>query len=123
MTRCASQCLGLMSSLKDLGQTVEATVSSDSSSALAITHRRGLGKLRHIQVQYLWLQGAVRENRIQVHKISGALNPADLFTKHLAAHLRDRHLDGLSCAFRGGRHDLAPQVASGMEYDAIATLS
>ena len=32
----------------------------------------------------------------------GALNPAYLFAKHLAADLGDRHLDGLSCAFRDG---------------------
>ena len=41
----------------------------DSSTALSITSRTGLGKAKHIEIQYLWLQEAVRNNKLMVEKI------------------------------------------------------
>ena len=67
--------------LKDIGIQVSVTLFTDSSAARGIIHRAGLGKLRHLETGYLWLQAAVAGKRMQVRKVRGTENPADLFTK------------------------------------------
>jgi len=56
----------------------------DSSAAKAMASRTGLGKTRHINVEYLWSQEVVKEKFVQVHKIPGLVNPADIGTKPLS---------------------------------------
>ena len=48
-----------------------------------MVHRRGFGKTRHIDVQYLWIQQHVFEERLHVAKVGTDANPADILTKHL----------------------------------------
>ena len=60
MVKGASQTLGMISIAGDLGYHLSGRVRSDASAALGIVNRQGLGKLRHINVQYLWLQAKVR---------------------------------------------------------------
>ena len=55
----ASQTLGFKSMGADFGDELDACLWSDASAAIAISQRSGLGKLRHIQTQYLWLQERV----------------------------------------------------------------
>ena len=73
------------------------------SAARGIIHRAGLGKLRHLETGYLWLQAAVRAKRLQVRKVLGSENPADLFTKHLAATDMWKHLETLQISIEEGR--------------------
>ena len=56
---------------------------TDSSAAKSFVNRRGLGKMRHLQIRDLWLQKEVAEGNLVVSKISGERNPADLMTKIL----------------------------------------
>ena len=58
-TKGAAQTLGMLSMGVDFGEQLDGTVYSDSSAALGIATRSGLGKLKHIRVQYLWLQEKV----------------------------------------------------------------
>ena len=74
--------LGYQSLLRDLGIDVPVRVWTDSFAAVGICSRQGLGKLRHIDTHTLWVQQAVRSKRIELRKVSGEVNPADLFTKH-----------------------------------------
>ena len=71
--------------LKDLGIEAKIILYTDSTAARGIIHRAGLGELRHLETGYLWLQAAVKAKRLQVRKVLGTNNPADLFTKHLEA--------------------------------------
>ena len=68
--------------LKDLGVSAPLRVWTDSSAALGICSRQGLGKLRHLDTHTLWVQQAVRSRRLELKKVLGEENPADLFTKH-----------------------------------------
>ena len=45
----------------------------------------GLGKAKHIEIQYLWPQEAVRNNKLTVEKIPSETNSSDLGTKHLTS--------------------------------------
>ena len=56
---------------------------TDNSAAKSFVSRRGLGKMRHIEIRDLWLQKEVKEGKVIVHKIPGIENPADLMTKIL----------------------------------------
>ena len=65
----------------------------DSDAGRALATRLGVGKMRHIQVRWLWLQERVREGDLAVKRVDGAQNVADLTTKYLEAVRRDELLD------------------------------
>ena len=86
------------------------TLYTDSSAARGIIHRAGLGKLRHLETGYLWLQSAVKAKKLQVRKVLGTENPADLLTKHLAAADMWKHMDKLRMSQEDGRSDAVPLI-------------
>ena len=86
------------------------TLYTDSSAARGIIHRAGLGKLRHLETGYLWLQSAVKAKKLQVRKVSGTENPADLMTKHLACADMWKHLSKLRMAPEEGRSNAVPRI-------------
>ena len=57
---------------------------TDSSAAKIFVSRRGLGKMRHLHIIDFWLQEEVEHGRLEVHKVKGDQNPADLMTKILS---------------------------------------
>ena len=73
--------LGMQSLLRDMGWEAEVVIWSDSSTAKGIASRRGLGKMRHVELRYLWVQEAVRGGRLSVRKVGGRTNVADHLTK------------------------------------------
>ena len=77
---------GLKSLARELGFRNVGNVvvlRTDSKAAKSFVCRRGLGKMRHIEIRDLWLQKEVRECRLKVVKVVGSENPADLMTKIL----------------------------------------
>ena len=56
---------------------------TDSAAAKACVSTRGLGRMRHLEVKDLWMQGLVRDGRLRVAKVRGDRNPADVLTKYL----------------------------------------
>ena len=106
----ASCALGFKAMLADLGIESKITLYTDSSAARGIIHRAGLGKLRHLETGYLWLQAAVKSKRLQVRKVLGTENPADLFTKHLAIADMWRHLETLQISEETGRSSAVPAI-------------
>ena len=84
-SRAATESMGVQAFAQDLGRVVPIRLHIDSSAALSIISRTGLGKAKHIEIQYLWLQEAVRNNKLTVEEILSETNSSDLFTKHLAA--------------------------------------
>ncbi len=112
--RGAGQGLGFQALLRDLGLEVPLRVWTDSSAAIGICSRQGLGKLRHLDTHTLWVQQAVRTKRIDLRKVPGEQNPADLLTKHSISRQRLEDLVSLySCRYLGGRAESAPQVKKG----------
>ena len=98
----ASHALGFQSMLRDIGLHTTLTLFSDSSAARGIIHRAGLGKLRRLGTGYLWLQAAVAKKRLQVRKVNGAENPADLFTKCLSSADMWKHMHCLQISSEVG---------------------
>ena len=58
-------------------------VATDSNAAKSFVSRRGLGKMRHLEIKDLWIQKEVGEGKVLVEKVRGDSNPADLMTKVL----------------------------------------
>ena len=56
IVKAASEALGMMSLAKDLGISLETRIHVDASAALGILERRGVGRVRHLDVGALWLQ-------------------------------------------------------------------
>jgi hypothetical protein len=103
--------LGFQSLLADLGIDIPLRVWTDSSAAIGICSRQGLGRLRHLETHTLWVQQAVRSGRVDLRKVKGETNPADLFTKPLVSRERLGMLvDLLGCRYKGGRAEVAPAM-------------
>ena len=92
--------LGLKSLAADMGIDVELTLEVDATAAIGIIHRRGLGKVRHVDVQELWCQKAVKDGRFKVRKVEGQLNTADLMTKPLGRKNIEDHLARMGFSHR-----------------------
>jgi hypothetical protein len=92
LSKCAQQALSLTSLAADFKVRLSPVIHSDASAALAIVYRTGLGgKTRHVRVQYLWIQGAVQREELNVRKVASRENPADALTKHLPEEVLLRH--------------------------------
>ena len=67
VTRACAIALGFRSLLSDLGiRKTAGRVWTDSSAAIGICKRQGLGKLRHLDTQMLWVQQRVRNNDLDL---------------------------------------------------------
>ena len=60
VTGCAEG-LEMQSVAEDLGWKAEMWLWTDSSAAKAIGNRWGLGKFRHVELKWLWVQDVVKE--------------------------------------------------------------
>ncbi|CAE8609178.1 unnamed protein product [Polarella glacialis] len=84
MNSAVKEALFARSLLEEVGcERLPIRVYSDSSAGLAIASRTGLGRLRHVQVQHLWLQDLVQTRDVKLLKIASTNNPADILTKQL----------------------------------------
>ena len=64
--------------------TVEAVVLSDASDGIGIESMQGCGRLKHLEVKWLWVQEKVSEKALRLKKDSTETNVADLATKYLS---------------------------------------
>ena len=119
VTKAAIQVKGIMSMAKDFNIFMEGQIATDSNAALGIVHREGLGgRCRHIQVQYLWIQSAVKSKELSICKVPGVENPADLLTKCLAEEVIWRHMDKLRFKVRDGRAEKSSKLLTALTYPA-----
>ena len=58
---------------------------SDSSGAIAIAQRLGVGSVKTLETKTLWLQEKLRDKLLAIVKVAGKVNVADVGTKMLKA--------------------------------------
>ena len=92
MVAASAETLGVLALMADMGSKVEGEVFADSTAALGIAQRTGMGKLRHVRTQALWVQEVRAEGRLGYKKVLGSRNPADALTKYMASPLMDQHV-------------------------------
>ena len=95
LVRASSEAVGIAQLSAGLGVQCSIAVFVDSSAALAVTARRGNGKLRHVRIGHLWVQEAAAEGLVDYRKVSGHTNPADLLTKPSSVAAQSRLLPQL----------------------------
>ena len=76
---------GVVSIMKEIGFQVTDHIQlfTDSNAAKSFVSRKGLGKMKHLEIRDLWLQREVGLGKVTVNKVAGTNNPADLMTKFL----------------------------------------
>ena len=77
--------------MRDLGYEKKPILAIDAKATEHILHRQGIGKLKHIDVAYLWIQDEVRSRRLQVRRVKSEDNIADLGTKPLSKAVFAKH--------------------------------
>ena len=73
--------MGVQSMMCDLG----------FSATEHILHRHGIGKLKHTDVAYFWVQDQIRSQRLRVRRVRSEENVADLGTKPLSKTVIAKH--------------------------------
>ena len=111
LVKGSSNALGLIGMLKDVGIDLAITLHTDASAAKGIANRRGLGKVRHIELCQLWLQDQVARGRIAVVKVRGEDNFSDSLTKHSNPDRLEQTLASTNQHIGSGRHPIMPEVA------------
>jgi hypothetical protein len=108
--KASSEGLGMMSMLRDFGLEVQGSILSDASAALGIIARSGLGKMRHLDTNFLWIQQVSAEKKLKFGKVDGKENVADLMTKHVPKDLCRKFCENMGIEIREGRHPKAPEL-------------
>ena len=111
LVKGASVALGIVGMLRDFGCEVNIVMHTDSSAAKGIGSRRGLGKVRHIELSQLWLQEKVVAGAVLIRKISGNDNNSDSLTKHSGIDRIKQTLRGVNQDVVRGRHPIMPRMA------------
>ena len=103
LAKSASRALGLVAMAADLAKMVKARVRVDATASKAIASRRGVGRVRHLHTQALWVQEAVARRELTIVKVTGIENPADMGTKQFAQKEMHECMRRAECRIVGGR--------------------
>ena len=103
MCKPAADSIGLGSLAKDFGRNKRVVMHADSSAAIAISKRRGSGKLRHINIGMLWIQEKTEDGTVVVKKVKGVSNPSDMMTKHVNREKMEKYMRMIRQRFVQGR--------------------
>ena len=112
LSKGSSVGLGFKSMAEDLGITVRIRVNSDSSAAIGISRRSGLGKIRHLVVGDLWVQERLRAGDFELVKVLGSENPADVLTKFTDRATLAKMTSRMNLSHEDGRADSVPKLAA-----------
>jgi hypothetical protein len=106
----AAEGLGIQSLCLDLGLEKNISLYADSSAAIGICRRSGIGKVRHLATGQLWIQERIKMKDMKLFKVPGYHNPADLLTKHQPREVLTRHMWAIGVQLREGRAESAPHI-------------
>ena len=111
LDRASTEGLGILRLLKDFGtHDGKVRVGMDASAAIGMAQRTGLNKVRHVEVDILWIQEQAARRILPIAKIPGPQNPSDLCTKNVGVALMEQYLSQLHTEFAAGRAAVAQQL-------------
>eukprot|EP00438_Fugacium_kawagutii_P000480 Skav216940 [mRNA] locus=scaffold3396:50058:57739:+ [translate_table: standard] len=102
--------LGLKAMLEEWKVPVELILYSDSSAARGIISRKGLGRTRHVQTRFLWVQERLQKKDFSVECVKSDRNVSDICTKPLSNDLCWKHMASMGQCCVGGRHVIAKRL-------------
>ena len=81
--RASTEGLGIITLLKDLGiKDAKVRIGMDASAAIGMAQRTGLNKVRHVEVDVLWIQEQLARRLLPIAKIPGPQKPSPLHQEH-----------------------------------------
>ncbi len=110
MVKGGREGLGVKGIMKDMGYEVGIEMRTDASAAIGIVNRRGLGKVKHIELNTLWMQNQVYRGVFKIVKVRTDENLADAMTKPVDGGGLLRHVEGVGCWIAQGRHREMPEL-------------
>ena len=81
--KAACEAIGSVALADDLGIKLRVRLHIDAAAALGILERQGVGRVRYLDIGVLWLQEHQLRRVVELTKVLGIENPADLMAKHL----------------------------------------
>ena len=102
VTGC-SEGLGDQSMAKDFGILLSLHVWMDATAGAAIGSRRGLGKVKHIDTIFLWVQDLTSSGKITLGKKHTSDNYADVLTKPVDGATLRRFMLAMGFEYLSGR--------------------
>ena len=91
LTKSSIESLYMKHLLEQQGYEVEIVLHSDASAAIGASQRLGAGKrMKHLEIQDLWIQQLVRSKILTIKKVSTHENPSDILTKHVGREWLDK---------------------------------
>ncbi len=91
---------------------MKGRIFTDSSAAKGISNRRGLGKTKHIDTVFLWVQERLHSGDFTLHKEKTDDNVGDLFTKYLDQSKLNKFVAKLGYAYLQGQSSLTLKSAA-----------
>ena len=91
----SSEGLGVATMMSELDFHMKVKVKTDSSACVGMTHRQGVGRIKHLEVKSLWIQEAVKAGKVKVEKLPRLSNFSDVLTHHWTKAEGDLHLSKL----------------------------
>ena len=104
VVKASTEGLGILTLLNDFGvHHAKVRLGMDASAAIRMAQRTGLDKVRHVEVDVLWIQEQAARRMLPISKIPGPRNPSDLCTKNVGVALMEQYPGQLCLKFAKGR--------------------
>ena len=75
LTKSASRALGAVAMAADMAKVVKPRVREDARATKARASRSGVGRVRHLHIQVLWVQEAVARRQLTIVRVPGFETP------------------------------------------------
>ena len=75
LVKATSEAIGMTQLAAGWGLSLTGSVLVDSSAALAVTSRKGNGKLRHVRIGHLWVQELAERDEVRFARVRGSDKP------------------------------------------------
>ena len=107
---------------------MDVVIASDSSSALAISNRVGLGtKTKHIDIRALFVQDLIKKKIIRTRKVHTSMNNSDALTKALDARTLWKHVKAsgfeLGVKLNTGHKKVSRELINALEIWSTKTIA
>ena len=100
----------MQSLVQDMGTEMRMCIHMDASAALGVIQRKGVGKVRHLDVATLWLHEKQLKEIMEFKKVHGHANAGDMMIKNIPKEVMVRHIEAMNCEWRLGRANVAAQL-------------
>ena len=83
MAKSGTEAIYVKEVFSEMGILLKIWMYTDASAALANASKLGPGRIRHLEVQSMWLKDAIRRRILAIGKIGSKQNNSDVLTKHV----------------------------------------